>query len=185
MRKSFISRALAVGVLAPAVVSVAVAQPVHAAVGRTASLAGTCGTTRDTTGSCSTTNTNVTVSFPACGNHYASCQPVNVQASSTSNYPKGLTVLVPHWGNSRESIHTGDRVKLSVNAQGLVAFSVVTSRGVARTRFAPVVMIAPRGGYRYLWVLTKTHSWQRVGGWKRIAGGYTVTQPGVYKWTRS
>src|SRR5437868_8480604 len=92
MRKSFISRALAAAVLAPAVVGVAAAQPVHAAAGRQVSLAGTCGTTRDTTGSCSTTNTNAAVNFPVCGNHYVSCRPVNVQASSTSTYPQGLTV---------------------------------------------------------------------------------------------
>ena len=185
MRKSFVTRTLAAAVLAAAVVGVAAAQPVHAAAGRQVSLAGTCGTTRDTTGSCSTTNTNAAVNFPVCGNHYVSCRPVNLQASSTSTYPQGLTVVVPHWGNSRESIHTGDRVKLSVNAQGLVAFSVLTSRGVTRTRFEPVIMIAPRGGYTYLWVLTKAHGWQRVSVWKRVTRGYMVSQPGVYKWTRS
>ena len=185
MRKSFVTRTLAAAVLAAAVVGVAAAQPVHAAAGRHASPAGTCGTTRDTTGSCSTANLNATITFLVCGNHYVSCRPVNVQASSTSTYPQGLTVVVPHWGNSRESIHTGDRVKLSVNAQGLVAFSVLTSRGVTRTRFEPVIMVAPRGGYRYLWVLTKAHGWQRVSVWKRVTRGYMVSQPGVYKWTRS
>ena len=183
MRDSFISRALAAALLAPAVVGVAAAQPVHAAVGRQVSAAGPCQTTRDTTGSCSIVNTHVTITFPDCHNHYVSCRPVILHTPRSSTYPRGLTVLVPHWGNSRDSVHTGDRVNLQVNQQGLIALTVTTARGTARTHFAPVILVAPRGGYRYLWVQTKTHGWQRVSAWKRVASGYTVTQPGVYKWT--
>jgi hypothetical protein len=128
--------------------------------------------------------TNVTVKFPVCGNHYVSCPPMILHAVTNSVYPLGLVVLIPQWGNSRDSIHAGDRVSLRVNKQGLIALTVVQTNGTARTRFEPVILVAPRGGYRYLWVQTKTHGWQRISVWKRVANGYAVTQPGVYKWTR-
>src|SRR4051812_4425986 len=178
MRTSLISRAMAVALLMPAVVGIAAAQPVRAAVSREVSLAGPCPTaTRDTTGSCSVVNTNVTINFPVCRHHYASCRPVILHTFTTSAYRLGLVVTIPRWGNSRDSIQTGDRVSLRVNKQGLIAFTVTTRRGTVRTHFAPVTFAAPRGGYKYLWVLTKKHGWTRVKGTK-------VTQPGVYKWTR-
>jgi hypothetical protein len=177
MRTSLISRAMAVALLMPAVVGIAAAQPVRAAVSRQAPAAGTCQTGRDTSGSCSVVNTNVTINFPVCRRPYVSCRPVILHTFRTSAYRLGLTVVITHWGNSRDSIHTGDRVSLRVNKQGLIAFTVLTRRGTIRTHFAPVTMAAPRGGYKSLWVLTKTHGWTRVKGTR-------VTQPGVYKWTR-
>jgi hypothetical protein len=184
MRKSFIPQALAVGLLAPAVVGVAAAQPVHAAAGRQVNQAGPCHTARDTTGSCSVVNTTFTIKFPVCRNHYVSCRPVILHAATNSVYPLGLVVLVPNWSNSRDSIHSSDKVSLRVNKQGLIAFTVTTRRGTVRSHFAYVTFSAPRGGYKYLWVLTKTHGWQRVKG--TTVGHsvvYRVTQPGVYKWT--
>jgi hypothetical protein len=184
MRKSLISRALLAALLVPAVVGIAAAQPVHGAVSRQASPAGTCQTVRDTSGSCSVVNTNVTINFPVCRRPYVSCRPVIVHTVSTSSYRQGLTVLIPHWGNSRDSIHAGDRVSLRVNKQGLIAFTVLTRRGTVRTHFAYVTFTAPRGGYKYLWVLTR-HGWKHVKGTKVGHGVvYRVTQPGVYKWTR-
>jgi hypothetical protein len=185
MRTSLISRAMAVALLMPAVVGIAAAQSVRAAVSHQARPAGTCQTGRDTSGSCSIVNTNVTIIFPVCNPPHVSCRPVIVHTFSTSTYRQGLTVLIPHWGNSRDSIHAGDRVSLRVNKQGLIAFTVLTRRGTVRTHFAPVTMAAPRGGYKSLWVLTKKHGWTRVKGTKVGQGVvYKVTQPGVYKWTR-
>jgi len=171
MRKSFVSRALGVALLAPALAGIVAAQPAHAAVSHQIAQDKKCQLNhdpkdRDTTGSCKVHDDQVNVDFHS---HKSDV----IEVPDNAAYPQGLTVIIPQPVKGKTSIQKGDTVDLRVDTNGRIALTVTDQHGRMLSNFAPVTMVAPLH-HRHLYMLTRH-------GYVRIKDNQ-VTQPGLYRW---
>src|SRR5579864_8146753 len=176
MRKSFVSRALGVALLAPALAGIIAAQPAHAAVSHQTAQDKKCQFNhdpkdRDTTGSCKVHDVEVNVDF-----NKGKSDVIVVPADSA--YPQGLHVDILPPSKHGNSLQKGDKVDVSVVANGRIALTVTDQHGHQLNHFTGVNMVAPRS-HLHLWMLTK-HGYVRVG--EEIHGTVAVTKPGLYRW---